>query len=212
MKIRIIRVIGEEYKEILGCVFEVIGKSTTQYYINHKGIDLFIQINNAEVVEEVENRCSNCKFNELYGKGHNCDATFTDDYLPQCKKWQPIEPAMRETADPSKIISGTEQRRMLTEREAMGTVTIDNVEDIKLEIGSAQEAKHYMTGEYQPILIMQDKLTNDQFIGYLLGNVIKYSLRLNHKNQSRSDAGKCSQYAYWLCLAMDGEIIELGDK
>lgn len=81
-----------------------------------------------------------------------------------------------------------------------------------LSTGTTSVATHYMTGKQQPIEIMQDKMTKDQFIGFLIGNVIKYSLRINHKDNDREDAGKCSQYAKWLCDAMDGKIIVPGGK
>jgi hypothetical protein len=76
-------------------------------------------------------------------------------------------------------------------------------------IGSAKEATHYMQGEYEPILVMQDKLTKEQFEGFLLGNVIKYSLRMNHKLQNKSDAGKCRQYSEWLNTIINGNKIVL---
>lgn len=42
--------------------------------------------------------------------------------------------------------------------------------------------KHYTTGKYEVIDIMEDKLTKDGFEGYLVGNVIKYITRYRHKN------------------------------
>ena len=78
--------------------------------------------------------------------------------------------------------------------------------------GTTEQATHYMIGKQQPIEIMQSIMTPEQFVGFCLGNVIKYSLRLNSKNQMRSDAGKCNQYSQWLCEAMDGKIIIPGGK
>ena len=42
--------------------------------------------------------------------------------------------------------------------------------------------KHYTTGKYEVIDIIEDKLTNEQFEGYLCGNIIKYIMRYRHKN------------------------------
>ena len=46
--------------------------------------------------------------------------------------------------------------------------------------------------------VIKAKLTPDQYEGFLLGSVIKYSLRLNFKNQEVSDAAKLADYAMWL--------------
>jgi hypothetical protein len=78
--------------------------------------------------------------------------------------------------------------------------------------GTTDDATHYQVSDKQPIEIMQSIMTAEQFEGYCLGNVIKYALRMNHKGQKRSDAGKCWQYTKWLVQAMDGKKIVLGDK
>jgi len=86
------------------------------------------------------------------------------------------------------------------------------VHDIKKQTGTTDEAKHYQIGTVQPIEVMQNTMTKEQFIGYCLGNVIKYSQRINHKGQFRSDAGKCKQYAEWLICAIDDIQIVPGGK
>lgn len=53
--------------------------------------------------------------------------------------------------------------------------------------------KHYTTGKYEVIDIMQDKLTKEGFEGYLVGNVIKYVMRYRHKN-GVEDLRKASWY------------------
>jgi hypothetical protein len=77
--------------------------------------------------------------------------------------------------------------------------------------GTTEEAKHYMTSK-QPIEIMQELMTGEQFQGFLWGNVIKYSMRLGRKGKSREDAGKCWQYAKWMVDHMDGKMIVPGGK
>lgn len=77
----------------------------------------------------------------------------------------------------------------------------------KQSSGLAINQKHYQVGEKQPIEIMQAYLSSEQFNGWLKANVIKYVLRIGHKSNDREDAGKLSQYAKWLCQAMDGEKI-----
>lgn len=77
----------------------------------------------------------------------------------------------------------------------------------KQNSGLAIDQKHYQTADMQPIEIMQAFLSPEAFIGYLRGNVFKYGLRIGHKSNDREDAGKLSQYAKWLCQAMDGKKI-----
>lgn len=208
MKIRIKSscLIGYWYADKIGKVFNVgeINRSEQRYpVITGEFLGRKINIEDAEAVEEVEKSCEKC--GDQYC-GHA--KTNSNSYL-NCKYWEPIEQA-EEKKDCTNCINDPHEC-ILIGNDCNNFNKWKQMEKIKRETGSAQEAKHYMTGEYQPILIMQDKLTNDQFIGYLLGNVIKYSLRMNHKNQSRSDAGKCWQYIKWLCDVMDGKKITLED-
>lgn len=41
---------------------------------------------------------------------------------------------------------------------------------------------HYAVGGIQPYEYMKAKMSQDQYEGFLLGNVIKYVSRYNHKN------------------------------
>ena len=146
--------------------------------------------------------------------------------------WREVVP-MRETADPSKIVSGREQRKWLEEKEFEEEQSCDNCgkwkddngcvsvngkgecdwePEIKQATGNTEDATHYQNGSCQPIEQMQATMTAEQFEGYLLGNVIKYALRCNHKGQKRSDVGKCSQYAKWLVQSVNGETIVPGGK
>lgn len=57
---------------------------------------------------------------------------------------------------------------------------------------------HYDAGGISVIDVIRAKLTPEQYEGFLLGQIIKYSLRLNFKNQQASDAEKLAEYAMWL--------------
>ena len=57
---------------------------------------------------------------------------------------------------------------------------------------------YYDAGGIETIDVIRAKLTKDQFIGFLMGNVIKYSSRINHKGDPARDAEKCAAYAGWL--------------
>ena len=76
-----------------------------------------------------------------------------------------------------------------------------------VEDGTAAGAAHYQIGDKQPIEIMQEVMTTDEFFGYLRGNVIKYSLRMGHKDSKEIDAKKAAQYSKWMAQALAGKKI-----
>jgi hypothetical protein len=41
---------------------------------------------------------------------------------------------------------------------------------------------HYKVGKFETIEILQEKMTKEQFKGFLMGNVLKYVIRHEHKN------------------------------
>ncbi len=59
-------------------------------------------------------------------------------------------------------------------------------------------SRYYDAGGIETIEIIKAKLTPEQLKGYLLGNVIKYSSRLNFKGTAVRDAEKLKFYANWL--------------
>lgn len=52
---------------------------------------------------------------------------------------------------------------------------------------------HYKDMPIQPWAVMESVLTHDEFVGFLKGNIIKYSLRAGRKDGS-DDAGKAEHY------------------
>lgn len=56
------------------------------------------------------------------------------------------------------------------------------------------DATYYDAGGIETIRIIEAKLTPEQFRGWLLGNIIKYSCRLNHKGAAARDAQKIKMY------------------
>lgn len=52
---------------------------------------------------------------------------------------------------------------------------------------------HYKDMEVQPWIVMETVLTHAEFVGYLKGNIIKYSMRQGKKSGS-DDGGKCQHY------------------
>lgn len=57
------------------------------------------------------------------------------------------------------------------------------------------KANYYDVGGIETIEIIRAKLTPEQYMGYLLGNVIKYSCRHSHKGQPLRDAEKLRVYS-----------------
>ena len=52
---------------------------------------------------------------------------------------------------------------------------------------------HYKDMPVQPWVVMESVLTHDEFVGFLKGNIIKYSMRQGHK-QGSDDANKAKHY------------------
>lgn len=64
--------------------------------------------------------------------------------------------------------------------------------------GYEEDAVHYQLTSEQPIEVMQELFTAEQYIGFLHGNIIKYAMRLGHKGDRLKDAEKLEQYTSWL--------------
>ena len=60
------------------------------------------------------------------------------------------------------------------------------------------KSTYYDAGGIETFAIIKAKLTPEQFEGFLLGNVIKYSCRLMHKGQAKRDVEKVAVYANFL--------------
>lgn len=56
----------------------------------------------------------------------------------------------------------------------------------------------YYSGDIETIEFIKDKLTEEQFEGYLMGNMIKYVSRYNKKGKNYKDLLKAFTYNTWL--------------
>ena len=84
---------------------------------------------------------------------------------------------------------------------------MDNLKNEKIEselyeiLESAKNlvsnSEHY-SGKIETIDYIQDKLTEEQFQGYLFGNIFKYLSRYNKKGQRYLDLNKGFIYFLWL--------------
>ena len=75
--------------------------------------------------------------------------------------------------------------------------------------GHPRKSSHYQLTLLQPIEIMQRTMTKEEFIGFLKGNIIKYSIRGGHKEgeSPEKDLIKVNTYHRWLRLAEQGQMI-----
>lgn len=76
------------------------------------------------------------------------------------------------------------------------------------EDDSLESPDYYQVTTEQPIQIMRELMSQDEFIGFLWGNLIKYSMRLKRKDNPVSEAKKIKQYATWLVNVYDGKELE----
>lgn len=77
-----------------------------------------------------------------------------------------------------------------------------------LEEDCVNSPDYYQVSTEQPIQIMREIMSNDEFIGFLWGNIIKYSMRMKRKDNPVSEAKKIKQYATWLVNVYDGKELE----
>jgi hypothetical protein len=88
-------------------------------------------------------------------------------------------------------------------------IPLDNSEPVEnKEAGTSATAQHYIKGRLEPIEVLQRILTQEQFIGFLVGNMIKYKLRAGFKGDKKVDLKKAAQYEMWVELAEQGITIE----
>jgi len=57
------------------------------------------------------------------------------------------------------------------------------------------KARHYDVGGIETLDVIKAKLTHDQYQGFLLGNILKYSCRANFKGQTDRDIEKIEFYS-----------------
>lgn len=66
------------------------------------------------------------------------------------------------------------------------------------EFDLIERPAHYNKGDIECIDAIRSQLTEDEWRGYLRGQIAKYNWRLGHKDAPEQDAGKLLWYAIWL--------------
>lgn len=84
---------------------------------------------------------------------------------------------------------------------------IEEEPNMTLEEEVGAKNQHYITA-HQPIEVMQANMTQDELIGFLKGNIIKYACRCGRKDEPLKEAEKIKQYAEWLCIVLSGGTVD----
>lgn len=64
---------------------------------------------------------------------------------------------------------------------------------------------HYTDGQIEVIDYIRDKLKKEQFVGYCLGNVLKYVSRYDKKGAPAEDLKKARVYLVWAIERLEEE-------
>lgn len=67
--------------------------------------------------------------------------------------------------------------------------------------------EHYQ-GDVEPIELMQAQMTQEELIGFLKGNIIKYTSRCGKKDDPVKEVTKIKRYAGWLLDVLEGRKID----
>jgi len=71
--------------------------------------------------------------------------------------------------------------------------------DTTLKHDPVKNPSHYQLFDgYEVKDLIKDRLTEEEWIGYIKGNMIKYHMRLGKKDSFKQDLAKLQEYASWL--------------
>jgi len=92
----------------------------------------------------------------------------------------------------------------MTDRLYFKQIPIKSVENTEPVEDKINHPNHYTFGNIETIDFIKDKLTNEQYIGYCLGNVMKYISRYRLKG-GLDDLEKAMVYLGWAIEAYRGD-------
>lgn len=93
--------------------------------------------------------------------------------------------------------------------EDEGSIYVESVNLEPYEDVDCYHDSHYRNSVLEPILVMQSMFTHEEFIGFLKGNILKYRLRLGHKDDIQKEMDKIQRYEQWLAEAEEGKKITI---
>lgn len=67
--------------------------------------------------------------------------------------------------------------------------------------------KHYLEAVVEPIKVMEKMFTKEELKGFIKGNILKYRLRMGHKDDIQKEMDKIRVYEQWLEKLERGEAL-----
>ena len=71
--------------------------------------------------------------------------------------------------------------------------------------------KHYLESVVEPIKVMEKLFTKEELKGFIKGNILKYRLRMGHKDDIQKEMDKIRVYEQWLAKLERGEALTNAD-
>lgn len=71
--------------------------------------------------------------------------------------------------------------------------------------------KHYLESVVEPIKVMEKLFTKEELKGFIKGNILKYRLRMGHKDDIQKEVDKIRVYEQWLVKLERGEALTDAD-
>ena len=71
--------------------------------------------------------------------------------------------------------------------------------------------KHYLESVVEPIKVMEKLFTKEELKGFIKGNILKYRLRMGHKDDIQKELDKIRVYEQWLVKLERGEALTDAD-
>jgi len=87
----------------------------------------------------------------------------------------------------------------------IGEIEMDKEINARLVRFKRPKVSHYEVGGIETIDFIESKLSKQELVGYLKGNVIKYLSRADHKDSANSDYEKALVYMNWLVQAQSSK-------
>lgn len=96
------------------------------------------------------------------------------------------------------------------EIESIPDISVDNSKGTKdTNEEDSYHDSHYKECVVEPILVMQQFFTKEELKGFLKGNILKYRLRLGHKDDIQKEMDKIKRYEQWLDAVQNDKPLEV---
>lgn len=128
-----------------------------------------------------------------------CSLCSGDKLVEQCvaDKYNDLQEGQRSMASAT-VIQKTVEYLKPTKVFRKTVMDTGDVSGLMHKKDQVNHPEHYIEGGIEAIDIIKAKLTKEQFEGYLLGNVLKYTLRSNYKGKKEQDLSKGQWYLNYL--------------